>query len=257
MGLAGAAIATGISQVISFGIVAMHFVLKRGVLRVSRFRFEGALVKKVLLRGSPEMLSQLTTPIMTLCMNAMVMKYLGNNGINAYSVISYVTSLAFAVILGVAEGMQPLFGQRCGERNAPDLKYYYKAGWGFSLIGSLIIYALAIVTGRGICELFGADAAATGMAVLALPKYGWLFMFAALNTLIAAYLYSTRRTKESMVVNALRAFVFIPACVLGITTVSSGALVWFAVGFAEVLSFISATGIVHHSERNGFAFRSE
>lgn len=165
------------------------------------------------------------------------MKYLGNNGINAYSVISYVTSLAFAVILGVAEGMQPLFGQSYGERNAPDLKYYYKAGWGFALIGSLIIYALAIVTGQGICELFGADAAATGM--------------------IAAYLYSTRRTKESMVVNALRAFIFISACVMGITTVSSGALVWFAVGVAEVLSFISATGIVHHSERNGFVFRSE
>lgn len=243
--------------VLSFGIVALHFVQKRGVLRVSTFRFEGALVKKVLLRGSPEMLSQLTTPIMTLCMNAMVMKHLGSNGINAYSVISYVTSLAFAVILGVAEGMQQLFGQSYGERNAPDLKYYYRAGWSFALIGSLILYALAIATGRGICELFGADAAATKTAVLALPKYGWLFLFAALNTLIAAYLYSTRRTKESMLVNALRAFVFIPACVMGVTTLSSGALLWSAVGAAEALSFLSATGIVHHSERNGLVFRSE
>ncbi len=43
-------------------------------------------------------------PIMTICMNAVVLRYIGNNGINAYSVISYISAFTFAVILGVAEG---------------------------------------------------------------------------------------------------------------------------------------------------------
>lgn len=256
-GIAGAAIATGISQLLSFTIIVLHFIRKRGDLKIAKFKADGVLIKKILTRGLPEMLSQLTTPIMTICMNAVILRYIGNNGINAYSVISYISSFTFAIILGVAEGMQPLFGHSYGAQNGKDMKYYFRTGRILSFVGSSLVYLITFFIGANICKLFGADAAATEVAIATMPKYGWAFLFAALNTMIAAYLYSTKRTKESVLLNALRGFVFIPACVWGISIISEGELIWFTYGIAEVLSLLTGTIIVKHSERNGLTFDAD
>lgn len=104
-GIAGAAIATGISQVAGLAIIVVHFVKKRGVLRIAPVKFDAALVGKILTRGLPEMLSQLTTPVTILCMNLTLIKYIGDDGVNAYSIIGYIISFAYAIFMGVSEGM--------------------------------------------------------------------------------------------------------------------------------------------------------
>ena len=109
-GLAGAVIATGISQTVGMLIVAVHFLMKRGHLHFARFQMDGKLMRKVLKRGFPEMLSQLATPITVFCMNLVIIRFLPEGSVNAYSVISYVVAFAYAVFIGVSEGMQPLFG---------------------------------------------------------------------------------------------------------------------------------------------------
>lgn len=53
MGLAGAAIATGISQTVTFLIVLSHFLMKQGNLRIKGFQFQGVLFKKIVMRGMP------------------------------------------------------------------------------------------------------------------------------------------------------------------------------------------------------------
>lgn len=253
-GIAGAAIATGISQIVSLVIISMHFIRKRGLLKISRFTLNSALLKKVLKRGLPEMLSQLTTPIMIVCMNYVILKYIGSDGINAYSVMSYITSFAFAVFLGVAEGMQPLFGQSYGEKKEKDLKYYLRTGATIILIGSALVYMFTLFFGTAICNLFGAEQAAMETAVSAMPKYGWAFIFASLNTIISAYLYSTKRTKESVAVNVLRGFIFIPLCVWLLSLAFGGSFIWFTIGIAEALVFVIAIIILKRSEKDGVTF---
>lgn len=248
-GLTGAAIATGISQTVGMIIVAAHFLMKRGHLHFARFEMDGKLMKKVLKRGLPEMLSQLATPITIFSMNLVIGKFLGGDGINAYSVISYIVSFAFAMFIGVSEGMQPLFGQSYGDKNTEDLKYYKSRSLMISAVGSMMVYVVILLLGRPICAVFGADEAATEMALTAIPQYGWLFLFAAMNTVLSAYLYSTKRTKESVAVNVMRGIVLTPLCVIGLSLATNGALLWFTVGIAEVLSFIMALIITGRSEK--------
>ena len=102
---------------------------------------DGKLMRKVLKRGLPEMLSQLATPITVFCMNLVIIRFLPEGGINAYSVISYIVSFAYAVFIGVSEGMQPLFGQSYGDKNADDLRYLKRWGMIVSFIGSAVVYA--------------------------------------------------------------------------------------------------------------------
>ena len=234
MGIGGAAIATGLSQTASFVIIGSHFARKRGTLRIKKFSYDNRLMLKVLKRGFPEMLSQLTTPITIFCMNIVIAKYIGNDGINAYSIVGYIISFAFAVFIGVSEGMQPLFGQSYGDKNDGDLRYYRKAGLIWSLCGSIFVYIFIVIA--------------------AIPKYGWSFLFGAMNTIVSAYLYSTKRTREAAVVNILRGFIFTPLCVVMLSWLSGGGIVWFTVGIAEAVTFVSAAAIMKHSEKDGIRF---
>lgn len=203
------------------------------------------------------MLSQLATPIMIFCMNHAILRFLGNDGINAYSVISYIVSFAFAVFIGVSEGMQPLFGQSYGDKNAEDLKYYEKWGMIISVVGSVVVYVPIIFTGSLICKMFGADSNAAEIAVQAIPQYCWAFIFASLNTILSTYLYSTKRTKESVLLNILRGIIFTPFCIVGLSLLTKGAIIWYTVGIAELITFVSALIIVKHSEKNGVRFEND
>lgn len=256
-GIAGAALATGISQVVGLVIILIHFLRKRGHLYFAKLKFDGKLMSKVLKRGLPEMFSQLATPIMIFCMNHVILQFLGNDGINAYSVISYIVSFAFAIFIGVSEGMQPLFGQSYGDKNANDLKYYKRWGMIISVVGSIVVYVPIIFLSDLICNMFGADSNATEIAVKAIPQYCWAFLFVSLNTILSAYLYSTKRTKESVILNILRGIIFTPFCIVTLSFVTKGAIIWYTVGIAEVFTFIMAVIIVNQSERNGVRFEGD
>ncbi len=144
MSLKGAAIATGISQTVAFLIVLTHYLGHRGVLRFHVPKLDGALFRKMAVRGLPESISQLATPVMTLCMNMVLVQYIG---VNAFSIISYVASFSIAVFLGSGEGLQPLFGQSYGAMEEAELKSYFHAGLTINVV---VILALPVIFGSGI-----------------------------------------------------------------------------------------------------------
>ena len=166
MGIMGAALATGISQTVSMLIVLMHFILKKGDLRIRRFRPEAKLF-----RGLPEMIAQFATPVTTICMNQVLIAQLGDIGINAFAIFSYISSLTMSVLAGASEGLQPLFGQSYGAKQEKDLKYYFKAGIAICLVGSGLIVLLAILLDRPICTMFGAEGETLEYTVKYLPQY--------------------------------------------------------------------------------------
>lgn len=69
----------------------------------------------------------------------------GNIGINAFSVISYLSSFTMSVFFGASKGMQPLFGQAYGARQEDDLKAYYRAGILISMAGSALCVAIYVL----------------------------------------------------------------------------------------------------------------
>lgn len=125
METASAAIATGVSQTVLLLIMLTHFIRKKGILRFHKPKLEGKLLRKIALRGLPEGIGQLATPVTTLCMNLVLVSKIGDIGVNAFSVISYVASFTIAIFFGTSEGLQPLFGQSYGARNEKDLKFYF------------------------------------------------------------------------------------------------------------------------------------
>lgn len=83
------------------------------------------------------------------------------------------------------------------------------------------------------------------------------WLFASVNTVLSAYLYSTKRTKEAVAVNVLHGLIFTPLCVVALSFLTNGALLWLTVGIAEAITFVSAMAITKRSENGGVKFEKD
>lgn len=254
-GLMGAAIATGISQTCGMLIVSTHFILRCGQLRVGRFRFSGKLARKLLLRGTPEAIAQFAVPVATLCTNYVLLGRLGDMAVNAYSIICYVASFSAAIFIGVSSGLQPLLGQSYGAKDAQELRWYFRAGVLIDLIGSTLINVVLLFVGGPICKMFGADALTLACTVQYMPRYAWGFIIMSVNTLISAYLYSTKRTKQAVILNLCRSFLLDSAVIFAVPAIFGGNAVWLTMGIYEGLALLLGVVLLRASERNGIVFR--
>lgn len=256
-GVAGAAVATGISQVVGLLVILTHFVFKKGELRIKKYKPQGKLYCKIVLRGLPEAIAQFSTPVTTFCMNQTLMANYGEIGINAFSVISYLSSFTMSVFFGASEGMQPLFGQAYGAKEDENLKYYYRAGQLISIIGSGICVAIYIAFPHVLCGLFGADAETIDFTAVHMWEYCWGFVVGSVNTMISAYLYSTKRSGYAIALNIVRSLVINSLVITFVPMIFGKAVVWHTFGIYEILVLVVALLLKKLSERNGIAYSSD
>ena len=255
MGTKGAAIATGISQTLGLLVILTHFIRKHGILRFGKTKIEGKVLKEIVIHGLPEGIGQLATPIMTLCMNLVLASKIGDFGVDAFAVISYVASFTVAIFFGTSEGLQPLFGQSYGAKNESDLKFYFKSGVWINFIGSVVLTALVLIFGRPICALFGAEGETLEYILSVMPGYAWGFVVMSFNVMFSAYLYSTERSGQAIIISALRGIIVSPIIIFALPALFGAGVVWYTFGIYEFIVLIVAFVLLRRSERNGIVFK--
>ena len=255
MGVMGAAVATGISQVVGLLIISTHFLFRKGNLTISKYKPQLKLYRKIVFRGLPEAIAQFSTPVTTLCMNYTLMATFGAIGINAFSIISYLSSFTMAVFFGASEGMQPLFGQAYGAKEDENLKYYYRAGQVISIVGSALCVAVYVIFPHSLCKLFGADAETLTFTATHMWEYCWGFIVGSINTLLSAYFYSTKRSGQAIALNIVRSLIMNTLIIMLLPRIFGAVIVWHTFGIYEVLVLMIAFTLKKSSERKGIVFQ--
>lgn len=255
MGVMGAAVATGISQTVGLLVILTHYVLKKGNLRIKRYKLQRKLFQKIVFRGLPEAIAQFSTPVTTLCMNRTLMAAFGDIGINAFAIISYLSSFTMSVFFGASEGMQPLFGQAYGAKEDNNLKQYYRAGQLISIIGSALCVAVYVIFPHFLCKLFGADEKTLEFTVAHMWEYCWGFIVGSINTMMSAYFYSTKRSGQAIALNIVRSLVMNSLIITMLPKIFGNAVVWHTFGIYEVLVLIIAIALKKGSERKGIVYK--
>ena len=253
-GIGGAAFASGVACTVSLFVDLTHFTRKKGRLRIKKFKFQPSLYKKVFLRGLPEMISQFASTITTFSMNNMLISHLGDLSVNAFSIITYAGSLFSSLIWGLAVGLQPLYGLSYGAKDDRGLKYYFKTGRIIALAGGAALFLLTFLIVKPVCVLFGAEDTTNSIVSSAMPKYCLNFVFAAYNSVVGAYLFSTKRTPYAIVLNVSRSLVFNYICINFLPHIFGYDFVWYTVAIAEGICTIIALALRKASERNGIIY---
>ncbi len=207
MGIAGAAIASGLGQITSCLVLSLHFIRKKGDLQIGMPKRDKGMLRNIMKVGAPEFVTQMSQPICVLLFNIIVLRIFGDIGVSAFSVVSYVLTISLSVFVGLAQGLQPLLSRGLGEGKHEDIAYYLKKGLKLNLVMAIAIYVALAFLGEHVIRIFNSDPQLMEIAISMLIVYGLSFIFASVNIVLATYFLSIKKTKQSMVIAVLRSFI--------------------------------------------------
>ena len=240
MGVIGAAVASGLGQVFSVLVLLTHFLRKKGELRIAPFKIDFSLIKKICKRGVPEAVTQLTTPVTALCYNLMLASLIGDIGVSTFSVLSFIYSLANAILSGVAQGLQPLWGNCYGKQNTKEMGWYFRSGIIINIVLSILIYIGLFFFDVPVIRIFNKEADLVQTATAALPIFSLSFIPMALNLIFTAFLFSTKRTGTADIIAISRGIVVKALSIFCIPILFGSNAIWIAPFVAETATLVLA-----------------
>lgn len=235
MGIKGAAVATGLGQILSCVLLLHHFIRRQGELYFSLQKINIRLIPDIFKTGLPECITQMSSPVTIFCYNLIIIEMLGEKGVAAYSIVSYLLIIVFAVFIGIAEGLQPLLSRSYGERNYQALGEFFKVGLKTNLGLSLVIYVSFLIFGKTIINIFTDDEIIVYLAYSCICIYGLSFLLASLNIVYTTFFLATRNTKLAVKIALLRSIVFNSLCIFGTAYLLGEQGIWFGIVAVELM----------------------
>ena len=145
-GVAGAAIATGLSQCVG-GIFPLIYFLRKNssLLHLKKTKLEIKPILNACGNGSSELMSNISSSVVSMIYNFQLMKYVGEDGVSAYGVLMYVQFIFVAIYIGYAIGCAPITGYHFGARNHNELKNMLRKSSFLSAVSGVVLTILAIL----------------------------------------------------------------------------------------------------------------
>lgn len=234
LGIAGAALASGISMSIAAGTFLVMLLRRTGALYLAvprRVPGRGpilsrsvrptlALMGAIAANGSSELFSALAAGVVTLLFNRTLMTISGSDGVAAFAVVQYLLMLATVFFGGIAAGAQPIIGRNYGAGEHGRVRGTVIRMMGAGLVISVGLLAAGWFPARTMAQLFVPEhPAAIATAVEALRLVSWAFLAMPLGALGSAYFTAIERPVPSLMIAALRSLV-LPVALLAVLPVA-------------------------------------
>ena len=237
MGISGAALATGIGELIPAVIGLFYFLFTRHSLYLTKPVVRFQVLKESCFNGSSEMVTNLSTAVVTYLFNITMLKFLGEPGVAAITIVLYGQFLFNALYMGFSMGVAPVISYNHGSQNLPLLKRIFKICIGFISISSILITVMALVSSPVIVEIF----TPIGSATYDIAKTGFFlfsinYIFAGINIYSSSMFTAFSDGKVSALISFVRTFVLIVLNILLLPYLIGVNGVWLAVPAAEFMT---------------------
>lgn len=253
--LAGAAVATAMSQVIG-GIVPLFYFGRKNssILQMGKTRFDGKALLKACVNGSSEFMSNVAMSIVGMLYNIQLLKYAGENGVAAYGVMMYVSYIFSAAFIGYSIGVAPVIGYHDGAKNYDELKSLLRKSLimiGLFGIGMVLSAELLAVPMAGL--FVGYDAGLMELTVSGFRIFALSFVFMGFAIFASGFFTALNDGVTSAVISFLRTLIFQCGAVLLLPMILGIDGVWISIVAAELIAVvISAVFVV--AKRNKYHY---
>ncbi|SHH66517.1 putative efflux protein, MATE family [Clostridium collagenovorans DSM 3089] len=238
LGIKGAAIATGLGQIITVVILLPHFIQKKGNLSFGNVKLEKESIKEFCVIGIPSFLSQASFSVIVLLHNLTLARFVGEIGISAYSIINYITTNAYMVLLGLTFGAQPLISFNFGKKDEKKMLGYYKINCISSILVTAAFTFVCYVFGRELIGIFTNDASIVELTYTGLRIAILGYFIAGLNLNTVVYYQAIEMPRFSNMICIFRSVVFLPVCLIILAKLFGITGIWAGVLSAEVVTLI-------------------
>ncbi len=238
-GVAGAAIATGLSQCVG-GILPLFYFLRpnSSLLRLTKTKLEFRPILRSAANGASEMVSSVTSSVIGILYNFQLLKFAGENGLASYGTVMYLDFVFLSVFIGYAIGSAPIVGYHYGAQNHGELRNMLQKS--LTLMGGLGIgmFLVAEVLAWPLSYLFvGYDQTLLTMTAGGMRRYSFMYLFAGVNIFSSSFFTALNNGGVSAAISFLRTFIFKASAVLILPVYFALNGIWWATVVSEALSF--------------------
>jgi len=239
-GVAGAALATGLSQCVG-GVIPLVYFLRpnTSLLRLVKTKPEAGPVLRACGNGASEMVSNVTASVVGMLYNFQLLKYAGENGVAAYGVLMYVEFIFAAVFIGYSIGSAPVISYHYGAGNHGELKNMLKKSLILSGVTGCVMIVICQLMALPLAAVFvGYDAVLLDMTVHAFRISSTAFLIAGVNIFASSFFTALNNGGVSAAISFLRTFIFKLSAVLLLPLALGIEGIWCATVAAEALAFL-------------------
>lgn len=245
-GAAGAALATGLSQCVG-GLLPLVYFLRpnRSLLRLVKTGLALRPILRACGNGASELMSNISSSIVSVIYNFQLLRYLGENGVSAYGVLMYVQFIFIAVYLGYSIGSAPVVSYHYGAGNSAELKSMLKKSALLTTASGLVLTALAFWLAGPLARVFvGYDAQLLALTGHAFRLFSFSFLLAGFNIFASSFFTALNNGAVSAIISFLRTLVFQTASVLLLPMLLGVDGIWWAITVAEVCASVLSVGFL-------------
>ena len=240
--LAGAAVATAMSQVVG-GVVPLFYFFRKNssILRLQKTSMDLRAILQACINGSSEFMSNVSMNLVGMLYNIQLLAYAGEDGVAAYGVMLYVSMVFSAAFIGYSIGTAPIVGYHDGARNCAELHGLLHKSLGMIGLFGLLMVAAAQLLAVPLARLFvGYDAGLLELTVTGFRIFALSFLFMGFAIFGSGFFSALNDGVTSAIISFLRTLVFQVAAVQLLPRLLGIQGIWWSIVVAEVMAVVLA-----------------
>ncbi len=254
MGIGGAAVATGLGYSVTAVVGLFVFSRKKSLLHFKKPVFRVRVLASAAANGCSEMATALVTGIITMMFNWTMLRYVGEDGVAAVTIIMYVLMFASSLYTGYSYGVAPMLSFYYGEQSREKLKKLVAVSMEVIAVISVLTVAASFALTRPLVSVFARpdnpvfDLAVTGNRICTVALF-----FIGFNIFASGLFTALSNGGVSAVLAFSRSFVFMLVTMLLLPAFLGVNGIWLATPAAELMALALSVGMfLKYRKRYGY-----
>ncbi|WP_342304328.1 MATE family efflux transporter [Methanolobus sp. ZRKC5] len=237
-GLFGAALATGMSQLVGAAVLFTHFLRKQGHLRFVLPHFNLQIISRIVHNAIPLFIETISIAIFFATMNILAAKYYGTTGVAAFAIVGAVSMISTMFFVGIGQTNQPLISYNFGHGKHSRIHDIVKYSLKTTTVLSIATIAIIAIFSEQLVSLYvnvSAESELVSLTSFALRLYSVGYIFTAINIALVKYFQSTEDRRTSLILTSLRAFVLLIPAALIVPKIFGDMGIWLVIPSVEFM----------------------
>lgn len=251
LGMKGAALATAASPVLSILVLSIHFIKKNNQFHLCRIRPSLKRILDICALGSSSLIVEVSSGIVMLIFNLLILNISGNIGVAAYGVIANIALVLTSMYTGISQGVQPVISQCFGRREHKQIRQVLRYAFTTSVVLAVLSYLVTFIWSQPIVAAFNKDSdpILNAIAENGMHIYFTAFLFVGINIITATFLSSTDHPKEAFILSIFRGFVLVIPMAFLLSFLFGINGIWLTLPITELIVTIPAIYFIQKTLR--------
>ena len=247
-GVQGSAVGSILVQIVTVVVLLGYFFSRRAGIRFHRFEFDKDVNREIILNGSSEFIGEMASAISMFAFNYVLMKYVGAQGVAAFTILGFVVYGYSMICIGFGQGITPLISICWGAKETETAFDIRKITNIILFVTGILIAGVFFFAGKKYAGMFGCGNSVADMVASGFRIYAVTFVVMGYDVINSMYFTSCGDAKSSALISSLRGLILLLAFTFILPAIFGMNGVWMTAPCSEVLTAIVSIYLIERQK---------